>query len=117
MPTISRNQIVMLAIELLLLVIVLILLFSNNQAPPTSTTVATIPPQRLDQGPAPEVSRVSLSDAHNAYTAKQAVFVDVRSPGQYEASHIPGAVSIPLNDVESRMNELDKEQWIITYCT
>jgi hypothetical protein len=83
--------------------------------PPTSAP--TIPPQRLDEGPAPEVPRASLSEAYAAHTASQATFVDVRSTSQYETRHIAGAISIPVADLESRLNTLDKNQWIITYCT
>ena len=59
----------------------------------------------------------SVGDAHAAQESKQAVFIDVRSASQYAQGHVPGAMSIPLNEVESRLNELNKEQWIITYCT
>ena len=72
----------------------------------------------IDQSvPYPTVPRVSLGEARAAYESKQAVFVDVRSAEQYAHSHISGAKSIPLNELESRVNELNKEQSIITYCT
>ena len=102
-------------IGLIVIGIMLIIMTPEIKLPATPTP--TIPSQRLDEGPAPEVPRVSVNDAYTAYTAKQAVFVDVRSAGQYEARHITGASSIPLADLESRLNELAKKQWIITYCT
>ena len=89
-------------------------------APPTNSIGPTPIPTALniDQSvPYPAVSRVAVADARAAYESQQAVFVDVRSTGQYAQSHIPGAKSIPLNEVESRLNELNKEQAIITYCT
>ena len=67
--------------------------------------------------PFPAVPRLAVDKALAAYEAKQAVFVDARTTGQYEAGHIPGAKSIPVNDLESRLKELNPEQWIITYCT
>lgn len=67
--------------------------------------------------PNPDVIRVTVGNARAAQELKQAVFVDVRSTEQYAQSHIPGALSIPLNEFESRLNELNKDQWIITYCT
>ena len=67
--------------------------------------------------PYPAVNRVTVGNARAAQELKQAVFVDVRSAEQYTQSHIPGAVSIPLNEFESRLSELNKDQWIITYCT
>ena len=64
-----------------------------------------------------EVVRLSLEDAKAAFDNGTAVFVDVRSQSSYAASHIPGALSIPLIELEPRVNELDPNQWIITYCT
>jgi hypothetical protein len=67
--------------------------------------------------PYPDVIRVTVGNARAAQTLKQAVFVDVRAAEQYAQNRIPGAVSIPLSEFESRLNELNKDQWIITYCT
>jgi 3-mercaptopyruvate sulfurtransferase SseA len=69
------------------------------------------------ENPYLEVPRVTLEEAKTAFDSGAAVFVDVRSAASYEASHIPGALSIPLGELESRINELDPDQWIITYCT
>ncbi len=61
--------------------------------------------------------RVSLTDAKAAFDSQSAVFVDVRIPESYQAGHIPGAINIQLNDLANRLNELDPNQWIITYCS
>jgi rhodanese-related sulfurtransferase len=45
------------------------------------------------------------------------VFLDVRYAEDYAAGHIPGALSIPLTELETRLGELDRTDWIITYCT
>jgi rhodanese-related sulfurtransferase/rubrerythrin len=42
--------------------------------------------------------------------------LDVRQPEEYEAGHIPGAMLIPLGEVESRQEELDRGKKIIAYC-
>ncbi len=65
----------------------------------------------------PEIERVSLEDAKAALDADTAVFVDVRGTDAYAMSHIPGSLSIPLAELETRLIELDSNQWIITYCT
>ncbi len=67
--------------------------------------------------PGSGVQRVSLQDAKAAYDQKSAVFLDVRDPDSYNAGHIPGAINIPLAEIETRSKELDPNQWIITYCT
>ena len=65
----------------------------------------------------PEIQRVSIDEAKAALESGAAVFVDVRSVEDYQASHISGAVNIPSEELEARLGELDKTQWIITYCT
>ena len=69
--------------------------------------------------PFPGVARISVADAKAAYDAKLAVFVDVRDAGSFAQGHIPGAVNIPLDTIENQpvQASLDKNQWIITYCT
>ena len=44
------------------------------------------------------------------------LLLDVRQPEEYEASHIPGAMLIPLGEMEARQGELDRSKKIITYC-
>jgi len=42
--------------------------------------------------------------------------MDVRPPEEYAAGHIPGAVNIPLKDLEKWIKKLDKNQEIVAYC-
>jgi hypothetical protein len=66
-----------------------------------------------------EVPRISVQDAKAAVDNGLAVIVDVRDARAYENEHIAGALSILLGEVETNAAglPLDKEQWIITYCT
>ena len=66
-----------------------------------------------------DVPRVSPEEAKAALDSGAAIIVDVRPPGDFEASHVGGAVNIPLAEIENNPTglTLDKEQWIITYCT
>lgn len=63
------------------------------------------------------IPRVSAAEAKTAADAGKAVIVDVRDPDSYESAHITGALLIPLTELPKRLNELDKDAWIITYCT
>jgi protein-disulfide isomerase/rhodanese-related sulfurtransferase len=45
----------------------------------------------------------------------QPLFVDVRSAGDYAAGRIPGAVSLPADEVDRRWNTLPKDRTIILY--
>jgi rhodanese-related sulfurtransferase/DNA-binding HxlR family transcriptional regulator len=42
--------------------------------------------------------------------------VDVRPVEEYQAAHLPGAVSIPLPELESRLRELPRDREIVAYC-
>jgi len=42
--------------------------------------------------------------------------IDVRSPEEYAEVHIPGAVNIPLTELEKHLNELSIQALIITAC-
>jgi 3-mercaptopyruvate sulfurtransferase SseA len=66
-----------------------------------------------------EVPRVTVQEAKAALDSGAAIIVDVRGSGSYETSHIAGAINIPLDEFEANPEglNLDKDQWIITYCT
>lgn len=61
--------------------------------------------------------RVSLADAKDAFDDESALFVDVRSPGEFNASRIPGAILIPLDQIAGNEPPVDKGTLIYTYCT
>jgi len=44
------------------------------------------------------------------------VVIDVRPVKEYQAGHIPGARSIPVEDLERRLNELPSGREVIAYC-
>ncbi len=45
-----------------------------------------------------------------------AVLLDVRPEVEFAAGHMPGALSIPLEQLEDRLDEIPREQEVITYC-
>jgi len=88
--------------------------------PPTVIPEPTNPPQK-SRLPLSEagVQRVEVEVAKAAIDTGAAIVVDVRSKQAYEASHIPGAINIQLGEFEVNIAgiKLEKDQWIITYCT
>jgi rhodanese-related sulfurtransferase len=42
--------------------------------------------------------------------------LDVRSPEEYAAGHVPGAVNIPYDQVASRLAEVPKDKDVVLYC-
>jgi len=98
----------------ILLVLASVLLLQNQTGQPTSQAPVS---SGHEEETYPEIERVSLEDAKAAFDAGTAVFVDVRGDQAYAAAHIAGSISLPLVETESRLDELDPNQWIITYCT
>ena len=60
-------------------------------------------------GTAPAVDFTSL-------VKNGAQIVDVRSPGEYQSGHIRGSKNIPLQELGSKLNMLNKSKPIITCC-
>src|SRR5207244_13598029 len=60
--------------------------------------------------------RITREEAIKMVATKKAVYVDVRNKDQYDIEHILGAINIPLNDIVTRMKDLPKGTFIITYC-
>ncbi|BDG33367.1 sulfurtransferase TusA family protein [Parageobacillus thermoglucosidasius] len=44
------------------------------------------------------------------------VIIDVREPAEYAFGHIPGAISVPLGELEDRIHELPKNKTIYVVC-
>ena len=48
---------------------------------------------------------------------KKASVVDVRTPGEYLEGHYPGAINIPLNELQNRLEEFKElKAPIVAYC-
>lgn len=46
------------------------------------------------------------------------ILLDVRTKGEYESGYIPGAINIPLSDIDEKIISFlpDKSQMILVYC-
>ena len=86
---------------------------------PQKTVIASTPTQGAFLLTESEVPRIAVDKAKEAFDSGKAIIVDVRSPDAYAASHVDGAINIPLASFETDMANvsLKKDQWIITYCT
>jgi len=42
--------------------------------------------------------------------------LDVRPPEEFAAGHLPGAVNIPIHELEKRLGELPKRKEVVAYC-
>jgi rhodanese-related sulfurtransferase len=48
--------------------------------------------------------------------AGEVTLIDVRPREEYEAAHIPGAISVPLADLGRRLGGLQKRRDVVAYC-
>jgi NADPH-dependent 2,4-dienoyl-CoA reductase/sulfur reductase-like enzyme/rhodanese-related sulfurtransferase len=51
-----------------------------------------------------------------AAPTERPLLLDVRTPHEFEAGHIPDAMNIPVDELRSRLNELPGDRQIATYC-
>ena len=67
---------------------------------------------------APNYINIDVEKAHEMLEGnpEQIILLDVRTEGEYNAEYIPGAINMPLSDLEKRIDELDSSKAIIVYC-
>jgi hypothetical protein len=103
---------------ILLLVAGGLVLFNARQPAQPPIDVSQIPDFHDEQGvPYPDIPRITVEEARAKFDAGEAIFVDVRSLEEYQVRHIPGAVSMPTEEIPQRYAELPKDAEIILYCT
>ncbi|CEG25819.1 SirA-like domain-containing protein [Bacillus sp. B-jedd] len=60
---------------------------------------------------------ISNEELEQMLNAKEPVVIlDVREEAEFAFGHIPGAVNIPLGELDSRQGELDSEKLIVVIC-
>lgn len=63
-----------------------------------------------------ELAPVTLKELRRLARSGDVTLIDVRPADEYEAGHIPGALSIPVAELKARMDELPKRKEVIAYC-
>ena len=63
-----------------------------------------------------EVDAISRDELIARMRKGDVVLVDVRPPEEFEAGHIKGAKSVPLEELEDRLAELPADREIVAYC-
>jgi hypothetical protein len=121
----KRNKRILLPLFLLLLSSLACNALTPQTAPTTSSapsvTMLPLPGKATSTLPLSEagVPRITVDEAKAAFDAGQVIIIDVRGPESYAGSHAEGAINIPLGTFESDIEniQLEKDQWIVTYCT
>jgi rhodanese-related sulfurtransferase len=63
-----------------------------------------------------EVEAISRDELLKRLRRSDVVLVDVRPAEEFDAGHIEGAVSIPLDELDERLAELPPDSEIVAYC-
>jgi ArsR family transcriptional regulator len=63
-----------------------------------------------------EMEPLSSAELWKRLQHREALVIDVRPAEEFAAGHIPGAVSIPLADLRTRLPELPRDAEIVAYC-
>jgi rhodanese-related sulfurtransferase len=83
--------------------------------------VATTPAPAAPAAQAAKATQVALV-SQDALLAMQArkdsslLLLDVRTPDEFSAGHIPGAVNIPYDQVAAHLAEIPKGDEVVLYC-
>lgn len=80
-----------------------ILLDNQNAAPVEAVAENSLPLE------------ISLEEAYQKYQAG-AFVLDVRTPEEWEEFHAPNTTLIPLNELESRLDEVPRDREIVVVC-
>ena len=63
--------------------------------------------------------RISMDEAKTLMEKEEGyILLDVRTKGEYASGYIPGAINIPLSDIDEKIISFlpDKSQMILVYC-
>lgn len=63
-----------------------------------------------------DMEPVSRTDLLERMHAGLVTVLDVRPADEFAASHLPGAMNIPLHELEARLTELNPKTEIVAYC-
>jgi rhodanese-related sulfurtransferase len=63
-----------------------------------------------------ELDAVDLKELRRLVRTGEVTVVDVRPRDEFEAGHIPGAVSMPVPELRKRLGEIPKSREVIAYC-
>jgi hydroxyacylglutathione hydrolase len=62
------------------------------------------------------IPAITLAELTGVVAAGAVVLLDVRSHGEWSAGHLPGAINIPLGDLEQCLPTLPRGQPIVVHC-
>jgi multidrug efflux pump subunit AcrA (membrane-fusion protein) len=86
---------------------------STTSAAPVPVKEATVPTSASLKA----IPRIDATTLRDRMARGEVVVIDVRDIDSYTASHIAGAIHIPLSRIEGEIPYLKGSKPIVTYCT
>jgi rhodanese-related sulfurtransferase/predicted transcriptional regulator len=62
------------------------------------------------------IATISMAELLERQRNDEVMLIDVRPAVEYEHGHLPGAISLPLEQLERRLAELPEDKLIVAYC-
>ena len=81
-----------------------------------SQQIPALQQQIHDLSPHREMSIASVDQLIQLAETNAIQLIDVRPEREYEHTHLPHAISIPITELEKKHTQLDKEKPVIAYC-
>ena len=93
----------------------------EKKAPAAVAAVApATPAQSVEAAPAAEAPKATITDIdwNKALEMSKAgaVLIDVRTPAEVAEGMAPGAINIPLQEIQQRLAEFPKDKDLLIYC-
>lgn len=66
--------------------------------------------------PVKGITNINIQEAKNKFKDHNVQFIDVRTPGEYKVNHRKPFKNIPLSNLTSKTDKLDKENDIVVIC-
>ena len=70
----------------------------------------------IRQEPGEPFKRITTKVARELMEEGNAQIIDVRNPDEYATGHVPGAMLLPVDEIFTRVDELDKDKRLIFVC-
>jgi len=85
---------------------------------PITVSVSPTPaPTAAPKSDGEDAPRISLADAKKAFDDGTATFIDTHPKANFDAGHIPGAINVTVQDLETKFSSIPKGKRIIAYCS
>lgn len=63
-----------------------------------------------------DIEKISVEELHEGLRRDEIILIDARPEIEFRVGHLPGAVSFPVDDLPSRIDELPVGKTLVTYC-